>query len=302
MSLSVYNLKKWIKMLSGKSILHVEQDVGKIYSIDKIKGYYNDLTEKVKRDKEINEVKIPLFEAHNVEKVYFPINIFQYGLGAYDLYLLEKNKLYFDKFILCARWALDNQNDDGSWNAFFFIYPDRPYSSMAQGEGASLLLRAYIELNDEKFLTAAQKAVDFMLLSEEDGGTARYQENDIYLLEVTKRPVIMNGWIFSLFGLFDIIKVTNDRNYIDIFNKSVKTLVNHLANFDTGYWSKYDSERMLASEFYHKLHIAQLRVMHEITGESACDELMNKWIEYLNRPTNRLKAFIVKAFQKILEK
>lgn len=31
--------KKWYKMLTGKSILHVEQNVGKIYNKTEIMGY-----------------------------------------------------------------------------------------------------------------------------------------------------------------------------------------------------------------------------------------------------------------------
>lgn len=34
-------------MLLGKSVEHVHQGEGKVYSKDEIKGYYNDLTKKV---------------------------------------------------------------------------------------------------------------------------------------------------------------------------------------------------------------------------------------------------------------
>ena len=40
MGLSVYNIKKWWLMLSGKSVLHVNQDMGKQFSVGKLEGYY----------------------------------------------------------------------------------------------------------------------------------------------------------------------------------------------------------------------------------------------------------------------
>lgn len=46
MSLSVYNIKKWIRMLMGRSLLHVPQNIGNSFSLIEIKGYYNDLTHK----------------------------------------------------------------------------------------------------------------------------------------------------------------------------------------------------------------------------------------------------------------
>lgn len=47
MGISIYKIKKWTKMLTGRSISHVNQGMGKIYSKDDIRGYYNNLTEKV---------------------------------------------------------------------------------------------------------------------------------------------------------------------------------------------------------------------------------------------------------------
>ena len=40
-------MKRWVKMFTGKSSFHVKQDVGRLYSKNEIKGYYNDLTNKV---------------------------------------------------------------------------------------------------------------------------------------------------------------------------------------------------------------------------------------------------------------
>lgn len=49
MSISIYKIKKWYNMLAGNSVHHVNQDEGKIYSKDRVAGYYNNLTEKIIR-------------------------------------------------------------------------------------------------------------------------------------------------------------------------------------------------------------------------------------------------------------
>ncbi|MDQ7861995.1 hypothetical protein RCO48_16545 [Peribacillus frigoritolerans] len=52
------------------------------------------------------------------KKVYFPTAIVQYGLGAYDLYLLTSDKSYYDKFINITNWLLNDQEKNGGWDAF----------------------------------------------------------------------------------------------------------------------------------------------------------------------------------------
>ena len=177
MAINRYRIKKWFNMLTGKSLLHVHQDIGKFFSCSEIKGYYNNLTEKVLKDKEnIGLIDyIPQFQTEKGEVVLFPITIFQYGLGCYDLYLSNKNDLYLKKFFTCVQWAINNQLENGAFDCMSFVYPNNPYSAMCQSEAVSLLLRAYVELNEEKYFQAAKKAIDFMLLSLEQGGTTKYE-------------------------------------------------------------------------------------------------------------------------------
>ena len=47
------------------------------------------------------------------------------------------------------------------------------YSAMAQGEGISVLTRAFSESNDSKYLNAAIKASELTLKPIKNGGTAR---------------------------------------------------------------------------------------------------------------------------------
>ena len=282
--------------------MHVNQDLGKYFSPGELKGYFNDLTEKVLRDPETLKAKtIPMSSDEKAGKVYFPIAIFQYGIGAYDLYIGTREEIYKDQFMRCVDWAIKNQEEIGAWNNFGFVQAEAPYSSMCQGEGCSLLLRAYKETGNVIYLTAATKAIDFMLLPIEKGGTAEFLNEEIILHEYTNKPAILNGWIFSFFGLYELSLILKDKRYKELVEISICSLKNHLNEFDLGYWSKYDMGKMISSPFYHKLHIAQLKALVMIFGDLAFSEILVKFEKYQRSWWHRKRAFIKKAWQKIKE-
>ena len=299
MGVSLYKIKKWCRMLTGKSISHVNQGVGTCYSKTEVAGYYNDLTEKVTRDNP--DILVPKYHVDTGEEIYFSIGIFQYGLAAYDLYLKSGEDTYKKKLLACADWAVDNQQNDGSWVTFSYENPEHPYSSMAQGEGISMLIRAHIVTQDDRYLQAARKAKDFMLRPIPDGGTTEYHNNDVLLYEDTDNPVILNGWIFSLWGLYDYSKYTKENDAVSALAATLESLKKKLPDFDMKYWSKYEDGKRICSPFYHKLHIAQLRVMYDLFGDEVYKEYADKWESYQKSFWKPKKAFVKKALQKILE-
>lgn len=294
-------LKKWIKILKGNSDLHVNQDEGKIYSKDKVKGYYNDLTEKINWYQGYDKSGIPLVMNYKGERIYFPITISQYALGNYDLHLMTNEKIYYKQFTNSVRWLIDNQDIQGGWNVLNSM--GCKYSAMAQGEGVSVLTRAFIEFNDSKYLNAAVKASELMLKPIKNGGTARYVKDNLYFEEFAKlKPsLVLNGWIFTIFGLFDIAKLSDDKNYADMLNITLKTLEGELVNYDCGYWSYYDQCGHLASPFYHRLHIAQLNVLYDLFHIKNFKVISERWESYLLNKFKKSKAIIFKIWQKIKE-
>ncbi len=301
MSISWYNVKKWTRMITGKSLLHVQQNIGTCFSSVDIKGYYNDLTRKVTQDRILlNALQLPVNYTEHGKAVYFPVQIFQYGLGAYDLYLQTREQRFLDRFNLCVSWAIAHQLPNGAWDNFSFVYPQAPYGAMCQGEGASLLLRAYIFHKNPEYLQAAKQAIDFMLLPLNEGGTTLYKDNAVILQEYTHLPTVLNGFIFAWFGLVDISVV--DKTYLDIKEKSLQTLMQLLPQFDNGYWSLYSLDKKMASPFYHNLHIAQLQALYCLTGQEIFNIYANCWKKYQKNPFYKGRAFVKKAWQKIREK
>ena len=297
MGISFYKIKKWYKMLKGDSISHVNQGVGTLYSKTEVAGYYNDLTEKVTKDDP--DILVPKYFVDTGEEIFFSIGIFQYGIASYDLFLKTGEEIYKKKLLACADWAIENQQDDGGYVTFAHTTPDTPYSSMAQGEAASMLVRAHILTKDDRYLTAAEKSIKFMLVPLKDGGTTEYIDDDVILYESAHYAAVLNGWIFSLWGLYDFVKYTNDPTAGQILDRTLCTLKKKLPDYDNGYWSKYDAEKMICSPFYHKLHIAQLRVMYDLFGDRIYNEYADKWEKYQNSFWKRNRAFCKKVMQKV---
>lgn len=295
--------KRWLYILSGRSNTAIKQDEGRFYRKEQIAGYYNNLMGKVNDETPVDSNGIPLTQIGDNEFVHFPIAIFQYGLGSYDCYLATGAAKHLEALKNIADWGVEHQDGNGAWDCFGPLKSSRyTVSSMGQGEGASLLLRAYTEFGDDRYLAAAKKAVDFMLLDMSNGGTAIRKNGSLYLEEYPQAPQrsVMNGWIFSLFGIYDLSLV--DKSYNAPFELSSRTLSAAVDSYDNGYWSLYDLEKRIASPAYHTLHIALLNVMYDLTGDIVFKNKAEQFKDYENKRLNKLRAVLKKLAQKLTEK
>lgn len=296
-------LRRWAKILGGGTAVAVEQGRGRVCEPGELRGYWNDLTGKVSSDTLLDEGGVPLSVIAGGERVHFPIAIFQYALGCSDLYLLECKEEHLNALRVCAEWAAENQRADGSWDAFGAVGSARyTVSSMAQAEGASMLLRALRLLGEPSYEGAAKAAVDFMLKPLSEGGCSVYEGRELFLEEYPQEPrrSVLNGWVFSLFGLYDMSLA--DASYAEAFGRSLRTLAAHLDEYDAGYWSYYDLEHRMASPAYHALHIAQLEELSAIVGDERFFEFANRLNCYQGNGFNRLRAIGCKVMQKLAEK
>lgn len=303
MALSIKNIKRWYNMLTGKSVWHVNQNIGTCFSKEEVKGYYNNLTEKVTMMPELLDTEdLPRLKIGEKRYVESGVAIFQYGLGAYDLYLETGNEKYHKKFLQAVDWAVKKQESRGAWDNFSYFYPDHPYGAMAQGEGASLLIRAYVYSGDVLFLNRAKSAIDFMLSSVDEGGTTLYECNGTILLEYPHRKAVLNGWIFAWWGLYDYVRITKDKGkYKTFLDNSLQTLERMLPSFSNSYWSIYDLENRIASPFYHNLHIAQMQAMYKLSGDEIFNQYANRWENQQQNFFCKSIAFVKKSVQKLKE-
>lgn len=291
-------------MFSHNSVLHVNQCEGLYYSKDNLAGYYNNLIDKVKFTNTFNDKGIPInFISNGNEKkeIYFPIAIFQYGLGAYDMYIETNNIEFFEKAKMMADWAIENQLPEGYWDTFGSHFYDCVYSSMAQGEAASLLARVFYKTKNEKYKIACIKAIDFMLRDKKNGGTADYSHG-LMLYEYPDKALVLNGWIFSSFGLYDCWKITGDEKYKRYFELSMQTIAENLNRFNSIIWSYYDLDGKYTSPFYMNLHVELLKACNTLYPNLKFEKYLLLWTKRSKNWFIRKLAIIKKGFQKICEK
>ena len=83
----------------------------------------------------------------------------------------------------------------------------------------------------------------------------------------------------------------------------VRTLQHNLDSYDLGFWSLYEQSGtrlpMVASRFYHSLHIVQLRVMHHLTSEDFFARVADRWENYARSRANRARALCYKSVFKL---
>jgi heparosan-N-sulfate-glucuronate 5-epimerase len=56
---------------------------------------------------------------------------------------------------------------------------------------------------------------------------------------------------------------------------------------------------MVASPFYHRLHIVQLRIMHRLTGEAEFARVADRWDGYTRSRAKRVRALCYKSAFKL---
>jgi len=296
---------RWGQILSGQSYYHQLQSVGKAFKPWELAGYFNDLTGKTNWLGETDEEGIPINLLADGRKVYFATTIVQKALGHWDRWLLGEGDNHKGEFLKLCYWLLARQDENGGW----VLWPElgmstaSPYSAMTQGECISAFARAWELTGDSAFARSARKALELLCKPIEQGGTAAHEGQDLFLEEVPSLPrsSILNGWIFALFGLYDYWLAFKDGEALDFFQRSLETLKKHLPRYDAGYWSYYDLQGHLASPFYHDLHINQLSTLVMVYKDPEITKLRDIWIGYRNRWKNRVRAFIVKAAQKLRE-
>jgi hypothetical protein len=259
---------------------------------------------------------IPMLDYHGaIGHQYNPIAIAQYGLGHFNLYLKSRETRRRDHFLKAADWLQTNleKNAAGFWvwnHRFDFEYrtPLRApwYSGLAQGQGISLLVRAHEETKNPAYLDAANRAFECMGTEVSDGGVVFTDvEGRRWIEEYIVAPPthILNGFIWASWGVYDLALATKNGRARKLWSDSIATLKANLHRYDTGYWSLYEQSgmrlKMLASPFYHRLHIVQLRVTAKLTGDEFFSDYADQWERYQQSRMNRSRALVYKSVFKL---
>lgn len=240
----------------------------------------------------------------------------QRGLGAFERWLAGEG----EEWLAGARSAADvlverqaaGGAHDGGWvqlRPYPHTYALEPpwVSAMAQGEGASLLVRVHGETRDERYAEAARRALRPMRVPSTDGGASATLAGRAFPEEYPTDPpsFVLNGAIFALWGLRDVAVGLGDAGAASDFDHGVDALAASIDRWDTGRWSRYDlyPHRVVnvASAAYHELHVAQLEAMNELAPRAELAAAAERFAGYAGSPALRAGALVRKALFRVAE-
>lgn len=285
---------------------------------NKLSYYYMPFRKKAEYDSFFDGNGVPLLNyGGKIGKQYNPIAIAQYGLGNFNLYKETGKQIFKKRALLQANWLVENliKNDRGVpvWmHNFDWNYVERLkapwYSGLAQGQGISLLVRAFKLTGDKKYRDTAEKVFISLRTEVAEGGViSTDEEGNMWIEEYLVNPPthILNGFIWALFGVYDYFLLTKEKCIKELFDSFVETLIKNLSQYDIDFWSLYDlsgkDEKNLASLFYHDLHIVQLEILYKITNMNIFKDYSHKWKIYRNKFVNRTRALVQKSLFKIMK-
>jgi hypothetical protein len=318
-SLSYYRRIGRAYLLPGNSHLsfwHDSAELNPSAPVHVLGEYYMTFAEKALYAGPQDANGIPLLDYHGkIGMQHNPIAIAQWGLGNFNLFRRTGNALAQEKFLRASDWLCEklepNSRGVHVWNHQFDWEYRRMlkapwYSGLAQGQGISLLVRAHAETGERKYLNAAVLAFRSFLAEVTDGGVrSRDADGNSWLEEYMVSPPthILNGFIWASWGVYDYFLATGSREAMGLFGSAVKTLQENLHRYDLGFWSLYELSGtwipMMASPFYHRLHVTQLRVMHRITAENVFSDYADRWEAYARSKSKRTRALCYKGAFKL---
>ena len=296
---------------------HEVPEVNENFRPGELGEYYMPFTAKADYPGQYDQNGIPLLNYHGkVGLQYNPIAIAQYGLGNYNLFRRTGSAERRNKFLRVADWLVTHleQNPHGLWvwnHHFDWEYRTSLkapwYSALSQGQGVSVLVRAHRETGDPRYLDSAARAFVPFRKAMDDGGVSFTDSHGYLWFEeaIVQPPThILNGFFWASWGVYDYYLQTREPIALHLFQEAARTLKDNLQQFDVGFWSLYERSgtrmQMLASPFYHSLHIVQLRVMHRLTNEPIFREYADKWDGYCKSVFKRNLALAYKAVFKLL--
>jgi len=168
------------------------------------------------------------------------------------------------------------------------------YSAMAQGQGISTLVRAYLKSKNKIYLRVASNALKLFEISSAQGGVrAKFANTYDWYEEYPTTPssFVLNGFIFSLFGLYDLKQVVNGEDLelvTRLYDEGIKSLKAMLLMYDSGIGTFYDLRHISvgiapnrARWDYHTVHISQLLQLSKMEDDPLFTRTAKRWQEYM---------------------
>ncbi|MDR7866265.1 MAG: D-glucuronyl C5-epimerase family protein [Sporomusaceae bacterium] len=258
-----------------------------------------------------DDAGIPIKVYESVGKQYNPTRVAAYGLANWNCFRKTNQTHYRECFMRSVDWFA--AQDDGLWRYLFDLEGVRaPWiSCMAQGEGISILARAYIMQQQPDFLAIAERALSPFQTDVAQGGVRSFLDSgDLFFEEFPGNRYaknVLNGFLYAVVGIIELKRISTLSIISDLLAQLTNTLERNIHRWDLGYWSAYDlnnereaGPRNACTAAYNSLHIAQLFYLSQALDSRILGEYAAKWNRYHDSQLCRIKAVAAKVKYRLL--
>ena len=184
------------------------------------------------------------------------------------------------------------------------------FSALTNARALGLLARYYFLVYNDGILSKIDHILNIFEYPSDEGGVLKKNNDNFWYLEYSygnNSPVVFNGFLSALIGLYDIYEVFKDQNNEELssltkkskklFDCGFETLLkninkieyhNNLLNFR---WLKYDDNKLFfADSHYFILKLNQIKTLYEYVKNPVLEKTHKRWIKIYKE--NRTKATV----------
>jgi D-glucuronyl C5-epimerase C-terminus len=238
-------------------------------------------------------------------EVYKPAYIAWWGLVNLGHYLQRNDTAGREIFLRQVDWlelhATTGPNGSVVWlNPYDYLEGDTlrtaPWiSAYDQGMVISALVRGYRMTKRPKLMELLRGAHRIFEVDTRAGGVRTPAPGGATYAEIPGAPApgILDGFLTSLLGLYDLSVETGDAQVERLFREGVQGLTALLPTWDYRQkWSWYATRAYLCPPAYHILNSSLLNVVARLSGEPALATLADRWSpEHLSR-VDRVEIYL----------
>ena len=223
-----------------------------------------------------------------------PLRISAKTIEYHDSYLTSGNET-IKKFLRnSADWLVNNAVHNDNYSILEYKFPFPRYnlepgwhSAMAQARAIKALIKTHQVIGDLKYSDTAHRLLNSFFVEVKDGGITYKSPNKGWWYEeyaanknnkMSKAPWVLNGMMSALIDIFEYYNYTREPDAKYLFDQGILSLIINLPHYTfLGNRSYYDILGRPADPGYNTIHVKQLAILYNITGQTIFKKYHDLW-------------------------